>query len=79
MARSCLSLLSARRAAHLIPAILKLPISLGFTATLQPLERSCGHTRTNALEVDVRDVSAEPQADPRAELLAKLERMQERG
>lgn len=41
------------------------------------LERSRGYTRTNALQVDVRDVSAEPQTDPRAELLAKLERMRE--
>ena len=72
MASPCLRLLSARRTARLIHAILKLPMRFGFTATLQPLERSRGYTRTNALQGDVRDVSAEPQADPRAELLAKL-------
>ena len=40
-------------------------------SVLQPSERSCGHTRTNALQVDVRDVSAEAQADPRAGFLGE--------
>ena len=55
MASPCLRLLSARRAARLIHAILKMPILFGFTATLQPLERSRGYTRTNALRLSVNE------------------------
>ena len=50
-------------------------MSLGIADILQPLKRSRVYTRTNALQVDVRDVSSGPQADPHAELLAKLETM----